>query len=129
MATGASTANLAIILIDARNGVLPQSRRHAFIAALLGIPHIVVAVNKMDLVEFRRGGFTIPSAPSSAPSPPRSTPARSPLSRSAPCMGDNVVTRSRIALVRRAQRCSNTWKLCPLPPTATSPTCVSRCST
>ena len=57
MATGASTADLAIILIDARNGVLPQSRRHAFIAALLGIPHFVVAVNKMDLVEFREDVF------------------------------------------------------------------------
>ncbi len=53
MATGASTANLSIILIDARYGVLPQSRRHAYIAALLGIPHLVVAINKMDLVEFR----------------------------------------------------------------------------
>jgi sulfate adenylyltransferase large subunit len=57
MATGASTANLAIILIDARHGVLPQSRRHAFIAALLGIPHIVVAVNKMDLVGFQEEVF------------------------------------------------------------------------
>jgi sulfate adenylyltransferase large subunit len=57
MATGASTANLAIILIDARYGVLPQSRRHAFIASLLGIPHLVVAVNKMDLVEFREEVF------------------------------------------------------------------------
>src|SRR5438094_4174272 len=58
MATGASTANLAIILVDARYGVLPQSRRHAFIASLLGIPHIVVAVNKMDLMEFREEVFT-----------------------------------------------------------------------
>src|SRR5574340_124680 len=49
MATGASTANLAIILVDARHGVLPQSRRHAFIAALLGIQHMVLAVNKMEL--------------------------------------------------------------------------------
>src|SRR3954466_12304389 len=57
MATGASTANLAIILIDARYGVLPQSRRHAFIASLLGIPHLVVAVNKMDLMEFREDVF------------------------------------------------------------------------
>ena len=52
MVTGASTADLAIVLIDARNGVLEQSHRHAFIAALLGIPHIVVAVNKMDLVGY-----------------------------------------------------------------------------
>src|SRR5256712_6380691 len=57
MATGASTANLAIILVDARNGVLPQSRRHAHIAALLGIPHMVVAVNKMDLVDWSRDVF------------------------------------------------------------------------
>jgi sulfate adenylyltransferase large subunit len=58
MATGASTANLAIILVDARLGILPQSRRHAYIAALLGIPHLVVAVNKMDLVDFREDVFT-----------------------------------------------------------------------
>ncbi len=58
MATGASTANLAIVLVDARLGVLPQSRRHTYIAALLGIPHIVVAVNKMDLVDFSEEVFT-----------------------------------------------------------------------
>ncbi|MBN1941939.1 MAG: sulfate adenylyltransferase subunit CysN [Phycisphaerae bacterium] len=57
MATGASTANLAIILIDARNGVLTQSKRHGFIASLLNIPHMVVAVNKMDLVDFSRARF------------------------------------------------------------------------
>src|SRR5713226_517777 len=57
MATGASTADLAIILIDARNGVLPQSRRHLYIATLLGIRHIVVTVNKMDLMEFRQEIF------------------------------------------------------------------------
>ena len=52
MVTGASTAELAIILIDARKGVLTQSKRHGFIATLLQIPHIVVAVNKMDLVDY-----------------------------------------------------------------------------
>jgi bifunctional enzyme CysN/CysC len=52
MVTGASTADLAIILIDARNGVLTQSRRHGIIASLLAIPHVVVCVNKMDLVDF-----------------------------------------------------------------------------
>jgi sulfate adenylyltransferase large subunit len=57
MATGASTAHLAIVLVDARKGVLPQSRRHAFIASLLGIPHVVVAINKMDLVEFSQQVF------------------------------------------------------------------------
>ncbi len=57
MVTGASTANLAIILIDARKGVLIQSRRHAYIANLLRIPHLLVAVNKMDLVGYRRVVF------------------------------------------------------------------------
>jgi bifunctional enzyme CysN/CysC len=52
MVTGASTADLAIVLIDARKGVLEQSRRHAFLASLLRIPHIVLAVNKMDLVDY-----------------------------------------------------------------------------
>jgi bifunctional enzyme CysN/CysC len=52
MVTGASTADLAIVLVDARKGVLEQSHRHAFIAALLGIPHLLVAVNKMDLVGY-----------------------------------------------------------------------------
>lgn len=52
MVTGASSANAACILIDARNGVIEQTRRHAFIASLLNIPHIVVCINKMDLVDF-----------------------------------------------------------------------------
>ena len=52
MVTGASTADLALVLIDARNGVVEQSRRHAFIASLLRIPHLIVCVNKMDLVDF-----------------------------------------------------------------------------
>jgi bifunctional enzyme CysN/CysC len=53
MVTGASTAELAIILVDARNGVLTQSKRHAFISSLLQIPHLVVAINKMDLVDYK----------------------------------------------------------------------------
>ena len=57
MATGASTADLAIILIDARYGVLEQTKRHSFIASLLGIKHILVAVNKMDLVDFDQKVF------------------------------------------------------------------------
>src|SRR6267378_3479402 len=52
MATGASNAELAIILVDARKGVLTQTRRHSYICALLGIRHVIVAVNKIDLVEF-----------------------------------------------------------------------------
>ncbi len=57
MVTGASTADLSVILLDARKGVLEQSKRHAFISALLGIPHLVVAVNKMDLVDHSRERF------------------------------------------------------------------------
>ncbi|HEY1692761.1 MAG TPA: sulfate adenylyltransferase subunit CysN [Polyangiaceae bacterium] len=57
MATGASTADLAVILVDARLGVLPQTRRHSTIAALLGIRHVIVAVNKMDLRGYERSVF------------------------------------------------------------------------
>jgi bifunctional enzyme CysN/CysC len=57
MATGASTAQLAIILIDARKGVLVQTRRHSLICSLLGIRHVIVAVNKMDLVDYRQDTF------------------------------------------------------------------------
>ena len=57
MVTGASTAELAVILVDATKGVQTQSRRHAFISSLLQIPHLVVAVNKMDLVDYRRDVF------------------------------------------------------------------------
>src|SRR5438270_2039220 len=57
MVTGASTADLAIVLIDARKGVISQSKRHAFISSLLGIPHVVVCVNKMDLVGFEEQVF------------------------------------------------------------------------
>ena len=113
MATGASTAELAIILIDARNGVLPQSRRHAFIANLLGIRHFVVAINKMDLVDFDqdvynaiRDEFTAFLRRIGAPDA-----LFIPISARD---GDNVVTKSgRDALVRGARRCSNTSKTCP----------------
>jgi sulfate adenylyltransferase large subunit len=57
MATGASTADLAIVLIDATKGLLPQTRRHAYIASLLGIPNVLAAVNKMDLVDYREDVF------------------------------------------------------------------------
>ncbi len=59
MATGASTANLAVILIDSTKGVLAQTRRHTYIASLLGIPNVLVAINKMDLVEYREDVFVL----------------------------------------------------------------------
>ncbi len=57
MVTGASTANLAIILVDARNGIVEQTHRHTFIASLLQIPHVVVCINKMDLVEYSEKAY------------------------------------------------------------------------
>ena len=57
MVTGASTANLAIILVDARNGVIEQTRRHSLIASLLGIPHVVICINKMDLVDYSKEAY------------------------------------------------------------------------
>ncbi|MEM1357773.1 MAG: sulfate adenylyltransferase subunit CysN [Bacteroidota bacterium] len=57
MVTGASTANVALILVDARNGVVEQTRRHAFIASLLQIPHLIVCINKMDLVDFSEAAY------------------------------------------------------------------------
>src|SRR6516165_1334695 len=57
MATGASTADLAVILVDGAKGLLPQTLRHAYISSLLGIPHVLAAVNKMDLVDYREDIF------------------------------------------------------------------------
>src|SRR5574344_1929264 len=57
MITGSSTANLAVILVDARSGVITQTRRHTFLVSLLGIKHVVLAVNKMDLLSFNRQVF------------------------------------------------------------------------
>ena len=57
MVTGASTADVAVVLLDARKGVIEQTQRHTYIAAMLGIPHVVFAVNKMDLVDFGEGRF------------------------------------------------------------------------
>ena len=57
MATGASTADIAIILIDARQGILTQTKRHSYIVSLLGIKNLIVAINKMDLVDFSEEVF------------------------------------------------------------------------
>lgn len=93
MVTGASTANVALILVDARQGVLEQTRRHAYIASLLQIPHVIVCVNKMDLVNFDENTFeTIKSdfegiASKLAVKDVRYVPISA-------LMGDNVVDRS-----------------------------------
>jgi sulfate adenylyltransferase large subunit len=94
MATGASTADLAIILVDARQGVLQQSRRHAYIAWLLGIPRLVVAVNKMDLVDFDERVFRGIESEFSAFLQKLNAPQAYFLPISA-LLGDNVVAPSR----------------------------------
>ena len=93
MVTGASTANLAIILIDARNGVIEQTCRHSFIANMLGIKHIVVCVNKMDLVDFSEDQFEKIKAQYEEFSSKLSVPDIRFIPISA-LKGDNVVTRS-----------------------------------
>ena len=93
MATGASTADLAIILIDARHGVLTQTRRHAFIASLLGIPHVVVAINKMDLVDYSEEVFDAIRQEYGVSRPAWTSPTCTFIPISA-LHGDNVVDRS-----------------------------------
>ncbi len=93
MVTGASTADLAIVLIDARKGVLEQSRRHAFIASLLRIPHLVLAVNKMDLVDWDEQVFEDIRAEFGEFATKLDVPDLTFIPLSA-LMGDNVVDRS-----------------------------------
>ena len=94
MVTGASTANLAIVLVDARKGILEQSRRHSFIASLLRIPHLVVCVNKMDLVDFSQDRFEELRAEFTAFAMKLEIPDISFIPVSA-LLGDNVVDRSQ----------------------------------
>ncbi|MFF4301975.1 sulfate adenylyltransferase subunit 1 [Streptomyces sp. NPDC001601] len=93
MVTGASTAELAIILVDARNGVVEQTRRHAAIAALLRVPHVVLAVNKMDLAGYERAAFERIVADFTAQTAELGLPEVTAIPVSA-LVGDNVVDRS-----------------------------------
>ena len=103
MATGASTADVAIVLVDARKGILDQTRRHACIAALLGIPIVIAAVNKMDLVDFSEEVFERHQRDLQALAKQLEIPELIAVPVSA-LEGDNVVHRSkRIALVQRAE--------------------------
>ncbi|WP_372345345.1 sulfate adenylyltransferase subunit 1 [Streptomyces sp. KL116D] len=90
MVTGASTAELTIILVNARNGVVEQTRRHAAIAALLRVPHVVLAVNKMDLVGYDESAFTAIAAQFDALAPELGIPRVTAVPVSA-LAGDNVV--------------------------------------
>ena len=93
MATGASNAELAILLVDARKGLLEQTRRHAAIVSLLGIRHVVLAVNKIDLVDFSEARFREIEAAFSAFAAPLTFHSVVPIPLSAR-LGDNVATRS-----------------------------------
>ncbi|MGW0822944.1 sulfate adenylyltransferase subunit 1 [Streptomyces sp. NPDC002845] len=93
MVTGASTADLAIILIDARNGVVEQTRRHAAVAALLRVPHVVLAVNKMDLVGYEEKEFDRIVQDFTGHAEELGLPGFTPIPVSA-LVGDNVVDRS-----------------------------------
>jgi len=93
MVTGASTADLAIVLVDARKGMLEQSRRHAFLASLLRVPHLVVAVNKMDLVDWSEEVYERIRDEFSAFATKLDVPDLTVVPISA-LQGDNVVTRS-----------------------------------
>ena len=112
MATGASTADVAVILIDARLGVLPQTRRHAHIAALLGIPHVVACVNKMDLVDFDRGKFDAIVAELSDDRDAARASRGSSRSRSARSPATTSSRRARACRGGRAARCSSTSRRC-----------------
>ncbi|MBB1254106.1 sulfate adenylyltransferase subunit 1 [Streptomyces alkaliterrae] len=93
MVTGASTAELAIILVDARNGVVEQTRRHAAVAALLRVPHVVLAVNKMDLVDYAEPVFAAIAKEFTAYAASLGVPEITAIPISA-LAGDNVVTPS-----------------------------------
>ncbi len=93
MVTGASTSDLAIILVDARKGLLEQSRRHAFLTTLLRVPHLVLAVNKMDLVDYDRATFERVSDEFEAFATKLNVPDLTMIPISA-LNGDNIVTRS-----------------------------------
>jgi bifunctional enzyme CysN/CysC len=93
MVTGASTADLAIVLVDARKGMVEQSRRHAFLASLLRVPHLVVAVNKMDLVDWSQDVYEAIREEFTAFAAKLSVPDLTVVPISA-LHGDNVVTRS-----------------------------------
>ncbi|WP_142848619.1 sulfate adenylyltransferase subunit CysN [Telmatospirillum sp. J64-1] len=94
MATGASTAQLAVILVDARKGVLTQTRRHSMIVGLLGIRHVVLAVNKMDLVEYSQARFEEIAAEFAEFAKQVGIPNVQPIPMSA-LTGDNVLQQSR----------------------------------
>ena len=111
MVTGASTADLAVILIDARKGVLTQTRRHSYLVSLLGIRHVVLAINKMDLVDYSQEVFdAIEADYRGLRRRDRARPTSSAIPMSA-LRGDNVTEPSaEHALVRGPDAAASTWR-------------------
>ena len=129
MVTGASTADLALILVDARKGLVEQSRRHAFLCSLLRVPHLVLCVNKMDLVDWSQEVYEQIADEFTAFAAKLEIPDLTviPISRAARRQHRHPLARTCPGT--RARRCCTTWSTCTSPPTATWSTCASRCST
>ena len=128
MVTGASTAHLAVILIDARNGIIEQSRRHATLSSLLGIRHLVAAVNKMDLVDWSEDAFPRDRARVRARSPAQLGVEDA---RAFPISALQRRQRGRARPTRTgttARRCSSTSSRSTSPPTAARGRSGCRCS-
>lgn len=127
MVTGASTANLSIVLVDARQGVIEQSRRHTYIASLLRIPHLVIAVNKMDLVGWSEARFNEirETFESFLPRLAIKDVKFIPLSA---LNGDNVVDPPLRHPGTPVPRCLVIWKPCTSPAIGTSKASGFRCS-
>lgn len=128
MVTGASTAQLVIVLVDARHGLLEQSRRHAFLASLLGIRHLVLAVNKMDLLGWDQEKFDAIRDEFHAFAARLDVQDVTSIPISA-LHGDNVVPNPTRRPGTRDRRCCRISKTSTSPVTATWSTCDSRSST
>jgi sulfate adenylyltransferase subunit 1 len=112
MVTGASTAELVVLLVDARKGVVEQTRRHLAVAALLGVRHLVLAVNKMDLVDFSESMFRVIAEEFGASAEALGVADHLVIPVSA-SLGDNVVDKSANTLGTTDRHCSTTLRVCP----------------
>ena len=108
MVTGASNAHVSLILIDARKGVIEQTRRHAFLSSMLGVPHMVVCVNKMDLIDWDQARYEQIKSEFMS-SPPGSTCRTSRSSRSPRCRATTSCSARRTCGGTRDRPCSATW--------------------
>lgn len=127
MVTGASTADLALILVDARKGLVEQSRRHAFLCSLLRVPHLVLCVNKMDLVGFSQEVFERIADEFTAFAAKLDVPDLTVVPVSA-LRGTTSCPGRRTCRGTTVRRCCIIWSGCTSPRTGTCRTCGSRCS-